>query len=77
VGPFRTDDPLPGAYELHLPSDNVTVWYVVTPHEDQEIITDGQRLMASLISDRWSWAMHQAKCPSLPSGVKALLVAVA
>lgn len=28
--PFPQDDPLPGAYELHLPSDNVTVWYVVT-----------------------------------------------
>jgi hypothetical protein len=24
---------------LHLPSDNVTIWYVVTPHEGQEIIS--------------------------------------
>jgi hypothetical protein len=23
--PFREDDPLPGAYELHLPSDGVTI----------------------------------------------------
>jgi hypothetical protein len=37
--PFPVDDPLPGAYELHLPSDNVTIWYVVTPHEGQEIIS--------------------------------------
>ena len=37
--PFPGDDPLPGAYELHLPSDNVTIWYVVTPHEGQEIIS--------------------------------------
>ena len=27
--PFPEDDPLPGAYELHLPSDGVTIWYVV------------------------------------------------
>jgi hypothetical protein len=27
--PFPADDPLPGAYELHLPSDNVTIWYTV------------------------------------------------
>jgi hypothetical protein len=25
------DDPIPGAYELHLPADNVTIWYRVTP----------------------------------------------
>jgi hypothetical protein len=37
--PFPTDDPLPGAYELHLPADNVTIWYVVTPHQGQEIIS--------------------------------------
>ena len=37
--PFPRDDPLPGAYELHLPSDNVTIWYVVAPHEGQEIIS--------------------------------------
>jgi hypothetical protein len=24
--PFPRDDPLPGAYELHLPADDVTVW---------------------------------------------------
>ena len=27
--PFPEQDPLPGAYELHLPSDGVTIWYVV------------------------------------------------
>jgi hypothetical protein len=37
--PFPSDDPLPGAYELHLPADNVTIWYTVTSHEGQEIIS--------------------------------------
>jgi hypothetical protein len=35
--PFPADDPLPGAYELHLPADDVTIWYTVTPHEGNEI----------------------------------------
>ena len=30
--PFPQDDPLPGAYELNLPADHVTIWYTVTPH---------------------------------------------
>jgi hypothetical protein len=29
----------PGAYELHLPSDGVTIWYVVAPYKGQEIIS--------------------------------------
>jgi hypothetical protein len=29
--PFPSDDPLPGAYEVHLPSGGVTIWYTVTP----------------------------------------------
>jgi hypothetical protein len=33
------DDPLPGSYELHLPSDGVTIWHTVTLHEGQEIIS--------------------------------------
>ena len=37
--PFPKDDPLPGAYELHLPSDGVTLWYTVTPHEGKEFIS--------------------------------------
>jgi hypothetical protein len=37
--PFPKDDPLPGAYQLHLPSDGVTIWYTVTPYEGQEIIS--------------------------------------
>ncbi len=36
---FPEDDPLPGAYELRLHSENVTIWYTVTPHEGQEIIS--------------------------------------
>lgn len=31
--PFPDGDPLPGAYELHLPTDGVTIWYVVTEYE--------------------------------------------
>ena len=37
--PFPKDDPLPGAYHLHLPSDGVSIWYTVTPYEGQEVIT--------------------------------------
>ena len=37
--PFPEDDPLPGAYRLHLPSDGVSIWYTVTPYEGQEVIT--------------------------------------
>ena len=36
--PFPHDDPLPGAYELRLPADDVTVWYTVSEHEGQEVI---------------------------------------
>jgi hypothetical protein len=37
--PFPEDGPLPGAYELHLPADGVTIWYVVAPYQGQEIIS--------------------------------------
>ena len=37
--PFPTDDPLPGAYELHLPADDVTIWYVVSLYQGQEVIS--------------------------------------
>jgi len=37
--PFPAGDPLPGAYELHLPADDVTIWYTVAVHEGQEIIS--------------------------------------
>jgi len=37
--PFPDDDPLPGAYQLHLPWDGVTIWYTVTPFDGQEIIS--------------------------------------
>jgi hypothetical protein len=37
--PFPSNHPLPGAYELHLPADNVTIWYTVTVHEGQEVIS--------------------------------------
>ena len=36
---FPIDDPLPGAYELHLPADDVTIWYTFTVDESQEIIS--------------------------------------
>ncbi|HEY3688216.1 MAG TPA: hypothetical protein VGL93_34580 [Streptosporangiaceae bacterium] len=37
--PFPADSPLPGAYELHLYTDAVTIWYTVTTYEGQEIIS--------------------------------------
>jgi hypothetical protein len=37
--PFPRDDPLPGAYELRLPADSVTIWYTVTPYRGQEVIS--------------------------------------
>lgn len=37
--PFPDDgDPLPGAYKLRLPTDGVTIWYVVTQHQGTEVI---------------------------------------
>lgn len=37
--PFPSEDPLPGEYELHLPADDVTIWYTVTAHEGQQVIS--------------------------------------
>ncbi len=37
--PFPADGSLPGAYELHLPSDDVTLWYTVTRSEGREVIS--------------------------------------
>jgi len=36
--PFPADDLLPGAYELHLPADGVTIWYTVTLQQATEVI---------------------------------------
>jgi hypothetical protein len=37
--PFPINDPLPGAYELHLAADYVTIWYTVTVYQGQEVIS--------------------------------------
>ncbi len=37
--PFPAEDPVPGAYELHLPADYVTIWYTVARYEALEIIS--------------------------------------
>jgi hypothetical protein len=37
--PFPVDDPLPGAYELHLPAEGVTIWYALATHEGQDVIS--------------------------------------
>ncbi|MCR1786241.1 hypothetical protein KVF89_27160 [Nocardioides carbamazepini] len=37
--PFPADEPLAGAYRLHLPSDGATVWYVVAERGGIEIIS--------------------------------------
>ncbi len=45
--PVGDPDPLPGAHELRLPSDGVAIWYTVTPHEGNDIISIQQvRLLA-------------------------------
>jgi hypothetical protein len=36
---FPFDAPLPGAYELHLPSDDVAIWYTVMPYQGEEVIS--------------------------------------
>ncbi|WP_344112242.1 hypothetical protein, partial [Nocardioides humi] len=37
--PFPADEPLAGAYRLHLPADGVTVWYVVAEQDGIEIVS--------------------------------------
>jgi hypothetical protein len=37
--PFPRDAPLPGAYELHLAADDVTIWDTVTEYEGHEVIS--------------------------------------
>ena len=37
--PFPVDAPLPGAYELYLPANGVTIWYTVATYEGQEVIS--------------------------------------
>jgi hypothetical protein len=65
--PFPEDDPLPGAYELHLPSDGMTIWYVVAPYQGQEIISiqlvrlDTRPVLRSLVGGQsvpWSRSSH-------------------
>ncbi len=36
---FPHDDPLDGAYELHLPSHDVTIRYTLTEHQGREVIS--------------------------------------
>ena len=36
---FPADAPVPDAYELHLPADDVTIWYTVARYEAFEIIS--------------------------------------
>jgi hypothetical protein len=50
--PFPRDDPLPGAYELHLPADDVTIWYTVTDHEGPGSHQRGARQPRYLTSRR-------------------------
>jgi hypothetical protein len=38
-GSLPGDDPLPGACELHLPAEDVTIWYTVVVHEGQDVIS--------------------------------------
>ena len=36
--PFPKQDPLPGAYRLHLPSDGLTIWYTVRESADGQVV---------------------------------------
>ena len=40
--PFPEDDPLPGAYGLHLPSDGLTIWYTVTDSLGGHVVKIGR-----------------------------------
>jgi hypothetical protein len=37
--PFPKDDQLPGAYDLHLPDEDVTIWYTVAPCRGEEVVS--------------------------------------
>ena len=36
--PFPEEDPLPGAYRLHIPSDGLTIWYAITERPEEQIV---------------------------------------
>ena len=36
--PFPEQDPLPGAYRLHLPSDGLTIWYTITQSLQAQVV---------------------------------------
>jgi hypothetical protein len=42
------DDPLPGAYELRLPGDSVTIWYVFARADDGTEVILVQRVRVDL-----------------------------
>lgn len=44
--PFLRTDPLPGAYRLHLPSDDLTIWYTVTETQDGQVVIVVQYIKA-------------------------------
>jgi hypothetical protein len=44
--PFPEEDPLPGAYRLHLPSDDLTIWYTVTETKDGGVVIVVQHIKA-------------------------------
>jgi hypothetical protein len=44
--PFPEDDPLPGAYRLHLPSEDLTIWYTLTETQDGQVVIVVQYIKA-------------------------------
>jgi len=36
--PFPSEDPLPGAYRPHLPSDGLAIWYTVTESPEKQVV---------------------------------------
>jgi hypothetical protein len=47
--PFPEADPLPGAYRLHRPSGNLTIWYTITESPDKQVVIVVQYIRA----DTW------------------------
>jgi hypothetical protein len=44
--PFPDEDPLPGAYRLHLPSDGLTISYTITESPAGDVVIVMQYIKA-------------------------------
>ena len=71
--PFPEDDPLPGAYELRLHSENVTIWYTVTQREGQESRQSPSQIGVRVVRSIRSRAVHKQPTAEAPDGVHEVL----